>query len=98
RFLLERLRRGDPDVDLLRVRPRVAQQSRMHQMVVQHNIRLRETLHAAGGDEARIARARANQVDDAHDVNREPSTGPTHRSAPTIVNARVSLSRLRTER
>ena len=68
-FLLERLGRSHPDVDLLGVRRRVAQQSRMHQVVVQHDIRLRETLHSAGGDEARIARTGANQVHDAHDVN-----------------------------
>ena len=91
RFLLERLRRGDPDVDLLRVRPRVAQQSRMHQMVVQHDICLREALHPSGGDEARIARARANQVHDAHDVNREPSTG-RHIGRPLQLSTLVSRS------
>ena len=34
-------------------------------MVVQHHVGCRETLQAAHGDEAGIARARANQVDDA---------------------------------
>ena len=44
RFLFERLRRGDADVDLLRVRPRVAQQPRVHEVVVEHDVgRLRGT-------------------------------------------------------
>ena len=66
RFLLERLRRGGADVDLLRVRPRRAQQPRRHEMVVQHDVGRRETLQAADGDEAGIARTGADEVDDAH--------------------------------
>ena len=45
---------------------RVAQQPRMHEMVVQHDVRLGEALQAANGDQARIAGARADQIDDGH--------------------------------
>ena len=44
RFLLERLRRRDADVDLLGVGARVAEQARVHQVVVQHDVGRREAL------------------------------------------------------
>ena len=47
-FLLERLRRGDADVDLLGVGPGVAQQARVHEMVVQHDVGRREALRGRG--------------------------------------------------
>ena len=65
RFLLERLRRGDADVDLFGVRPRVREQPRVHEMVVQHHVGRGEALQPAHGDEPGIARPRADQVDDA---------------------------------
>ena len=48
RFLLERLRRGDADVDLLGVGPRVAQQARVNEVVVEHDVGRREALRGRG--------------------------------------------------
>ena len=64
-FLLQRLRRRKPDVDLLGVGARVPEQARVHEMIVHHDVGRRETVQAANRDEPRIARAGANQIDDA---------------------------------
>ena len=64
-FLLERLGRRMADVDHLGVRPGVAEQPRVNQMVVQHDVGRLEIPQAANGDEPWIAGARANQIDDA---------------------------------
>jgi hypothetical protein len=59
-FLLERLRRGDADVDLLGVGARVAQQARGNDVIVQDDIRSLEILQAAYGNQSRIAWASAD--------------------------------------
>ena len=65
RFLLERLRRGDADVDFLRVGPGVPQQARVHEMVVQHHVGRGETLEASNRDQSGIPGAGAYEVDGA---------------------------------
>ena len=61
-FLFERLRRRAADVDLLRVGPRVAQQTRVNKMIEEHDVRGLEALEAADGDESGIAGPGADQV------------------------------------
>ena len=51
RFLIERLRRRHAHVDLLGVGARVAQHSRVHEVVVQHHIRRCQALLPAQGDD-----------------------------------------------
>ena len=63
RFLLQRLRRRHADVNLLRVGPRISQQPRRDEMVVQDDIRRRKTLHSANGNQPGVTRAGADQVD-----------------------------------
>ena len=70
RLLLERLRRGHAHVDFFGISPRVPEQTRMHEPVVQHHVGGRETLQAADGDEARIARPRADQINHARHRSR----------------------------
>jgi hypothetical protein len=43
---------------------RVPEQSRRHEPVVQYDVRRAQTLQTAHADQARIARARANDVDE----------------------------------
>ncbi len=56
-FLIERLRRGQPDVDLLGVLPRIAEQARMHEVVVNARHRQPQVAKAADADEAWVAGA-----------------------------------------
>ena len=51
---------------------RRAQQARVDEVVVEHHVGLREALEAADGDEVRVARPGANQIDDgfSHDAVR----------------------------
>ena len=65
RFLFERLLGRHADVDALGVGPRMPEQPRVDEMVVEHDVGRREALLAAHRDEARVARAGADQVDDA---------------------------------
>ena len=60
RFLRDRLRRRDAEVDFLGVGARVAQHSRRDEMVVQHHVRRFEALQPANGDEPGITGTRAN--------------------------------------
>ena len=64
-FLLERLGRRRSHVDFLGVRPRIAEQPRMHHMVVEHDVGGAETSQTARGNQTRVARSGANQIDDA---------------------------------
>ena len=57
-FLVERLRRAEPDVDLLGFLPRIAEQSRVHEMVVEHDVGGGEVARAACADETRDRRGR----------------------------------------
>ena len=47
-FLVERLRRSQADVDLLGVLPRIPEQPRMHEMVVEHDVGGREITKRRG--------------------------------------------------
>ncbi len=69
RFLLERLRRRDTDVDLLGVRTRVPQQAWRHDVIVENDVRRGEVLQAAHSYQSGIARARADQINDRHSVS-----------------------------
>jgi hypothetical protein len=60
RFLLERLRRGEADVDLFGVRARVTEQARGHDVVVEDDIRRGEVLQAAHGHQSGISGAGAD--------------------------------------
>ena len=62
RFLIERLRRGGADVDLLGVLPRVAQHARRHEVVVEHHVRVGERAQAPHGDQAGIAGPCADEI------------------------------------
>ena len=63
-FLIERLRRRKPDVDLLGVLARIAKQPRMDEMIVEHDVGGGEMAKAAYADESRIAGSCADEVDD----------------------------------
>ena len=70
-LLVERLRCRASHVDALRGLPRIAQQSRVDQMVVEHDVGGFEIAQSANADECRVARARADEVDDwTHQVSR----------------------------
>jgi hypothetical protein len=60
RLLFQWLRSGGAHIDLLCIRTRGTQQSRRHQMVVEHDIGGGQVVHAANGDQARIAGAGAD--------------------------------------
>ncbi len=60
RFLFERLRRGEADVDLFGVRTRVTQQTRRHDVIVEDDIRRREVLQSPHGHQSGIPGAGAD--------------------------------------
>ena len=93
RFLLERLRRGDADVDLLRVGARVAQQPRVDEVVVQHDVGRGQVLQPADGDQARIARAGADQIHDAHQSQSQSSVISLSRQSSVSVVSQSSCHR-----
>ena len=97
RFLIERLRRCRAEVDLLGLLPRIPQQPRLHEMVVEHDVGSREIAGAAGADEPGIAGAGADEVDDgAHHVffsSPRISAAPCfNSSSPTCAPKRGCLS------
>ena len=57
--------RGETDVDRFRIGPGVSQQTRVHEMVVQHDVRGREIPKTSHRDEAGIPGTGADQIDDA---------------------------------
>ena len=61
---------------------RGTQQPRMHEMVVQHHIGLREALQAANGDELGVSGSGADQVDDGFSHDACDSTATCVRSVP----------------
>ena len=61
RFLFERLRRRAADVNFLGVGPRAAQQTRVDEMIEEHDVRRLEALEPSHGDEAGIPRPGADQ-------------------------------------
>ena len=63
-FLIERLRRGQANVDLLSFMTRIAEQPRVHEVVVQHHIGGGEVARAACADETRVSGPGADEVDD----------------------------------
>src|SRR5262249_51862365 len=60
------LRRGDADVDLLRVCARIAKHAWRDEMVVEHHVGGLETVAPAHGDEPRVTGAGADEMNGRH--------------------------------
>src|SRR5215467_9436994 len=84
RFLFIGLRRGDADVDFLRVGPRVPEQAWVDEVVVQHDVGRHQALQTADGDQSGITRAGPDQIHDAHDSR----TSARMASAPCWIRSR----------
>ncbi len=63
-FLIERLRRRQADVDFLSVLAGIAEQPRVDEVIVEHDVGRGEMAQTAGGDKSRVTWACADQVDD----------------------------------
>ena len=64
RLLRQRLGRREAQVDLFGILARIAEQARMHEMVVQHDIGGGEIAESSDADEPGIAGAGADEIDD----------------------------------
>src|SRR5215470_9388699 len=96
RFLFVGLRRGDADVDFLRVGPRVPEQAWVDEVVVQHDVGRHQTLQTADGDQSGISGAGPDQIHDAHDSRtsaRMASAPCWIRSRPTRAPSEAALLR-----
>ena len=105
--LVARLRGGDADVDLLGVGARVPEQTRVDQVVVQHDVGRHQALQAADRDKSGIPWAGADQIHDAHDsrtsariasapcaIRSRPTRAPSAAASPRGARADARITRL----